>query len=814
MRIAGGGTLSSYTWICMILNFLQTRDPPILPALHQRPHKKRPPISGVDISFDDDVESLKGFGLGNKETLGELLFAFFKKYGHELDYEKKVISVRHGKLLSKEEKGWQYLQNNRLCVEEPFNTSRNLGNTADDYSVRGLHLEFRRVHQILAEKADLAACCLPYQFPPEEPHAPLQSHTPQHRPVPISRSNSGHGKPRNGYSGGGGRGRGSWNKTGQNRRTSNGAGYGGVQLQPQYLSPDLFGYIQTPQEQILALQAQFQAHARAQAHVQLAQAQAVQQAHVHAQMHNQSQSQSTATSVNSLGSTQNHQDTLAALHPLASYAYFAQLWGMNLYYPNPLHPESPSAPTSPHIVGDSRQGHRKGRRQNSYNSGSRSQSQPPPLPEMCHTSVYGNGTSTTGVPGSEDEDFADHSSNGNPVTPPEEEPDEYVGYYAIGGSLQHVPAVIDSVDEEEEPFLEQKSIVDRQKRLSQERLPPPLLGRSRDASPLALDRHKFTREIPGALGLDNPVSRDRFNDDRGPVIVNGSIPVPPSSCAEVSFSNLSPPSKALYSYDGSLSGMDPHGSDGTSDVPAMRSKGVSGHTQLFAQKLLEVHKQAAGNCPDNDLTASNLATQHIDGYTSAPMSTSSLLSSPKSTSQPSQLASDDDVEGVTSARLSPGLRQRAATQQLLWSNTRVPALDALKPKGSGSFQEELGLPLIPVPEVSTPSPVPAKKGSESELPLKPPKNSRKHPPKPRANHNSGGPPPTPAEKSASKNTTDSKSRNGTSNGTKANSNSKPRSEDSRWVPAKQMKHSGKGQKRSTQKTVDAALPNEVERKGG
>src|SRR5437588_11766612 len=42
--IAGGGTLSSYTWICMILNFLQTRDPPILPALHQRPHKKRPPI--------------------------------------------------------------------------------------------------------------------------------------------------------------------------------------------------------------------------------------------------------------------------------------------------------------------------------------------------------------------------------------------------------------------------------------------------------------------------------------------------------------------------------------------------------------------------------------------------------------------------------------------------------------------------------------------------------------------------------------------------------------------------------------------------
>lgn len=28
-----GGTLSSYAWICLIINFLQTREPPIIPSV-------------------------------------------------------------------------------------------------------------------------------------------------------------------------------------------------------------------------------------------------------------------------------------------------------------------------------------------------------------------------------------------------------------------------------------------------------------------------------------------------------------------------------------------------------------------------------------------------------------------------------------------------------------------------------------------------------------------------------------------------------------------------------------------------------------
>ncbi|KAI9799782.1 MAG: hypothetical protein M1826_005432, partial [Phylliscum demangeonii] len=189
---AFGGTLSSYTWICMILNFLQTRQPPILPCLHQRPHQKKAMVDGVESSFADDVETLRGFGHANSQTLGDLLLHFFRYYAYEVDYETEVISVRQGKLIAKQAKGWHLMQNNRIGVEEPFNVGRNLGNTADDTSARGIHLELRRAFGLIADEVDLAACCAPYEFPIEERPAPA---APAPRPLP-SRSSSQSGRGR------------------------------------------------------------------------------------------------------------------------------------------------------------------------------------------------------------------------------------------------------------------------------------------------------------------------------------------------------------------------------------------------------------------------------------------------------------------------------------------------------------------------------------------------------------------------------------------------------------------------------------------
>lgn len=200
----------------MIINFLQTRNPPVLPILHKRPHQRKVSPEGKTSTFADDIDSLRGFGHGNKETIGELLFHFFRRYGHEIDYEKNVVSVREGKLISKEEKKWHLMHNNRLCVEEPFNTGRNLGNTADDISFRGLHLELRRAFDLVAE-ANLEDCCEQYVYPAIEEKI-WEKPPPQPRPV-LSRSASQSGR---GGRGGGNGTRGSRHPNGPHQTKQSG----------------------------------------------------------------------------------------------------------------------------------------------------------------------------------------------------------------------------------------------------------------------------------------------------------------------------------------------------------------------------------------------------------------------------------------------------------------------------------------------------------------------------------------------------------------------------------------------------------------
>ncbi|KAI1779235.1 hypothetical protein F4818DRAFT_243464 [Hypoxylon cercidicola] len=212
---AFGGTLSSYTWICMIIAFLQLRQPPILPALHQRHQQKLSKKGGGIASFADDADKLKGFGSKNKSSLGELLFQFFRFYAHEFDYSNDVLSVRLGKILTKEEKKWHLALNNQLCVEEPFNIGRNLGNTADDTAFRGLHMELRRAFDLIAE-GKLEECCEQYEFPKEEERI-FQKPAQVSRPV-LLRSASQQQQPNRGGRGGNFRG---GNRQNQHRNNSN-----------------------------------------------------------------------------------------------------------------------------------------------------------------------------------------------------------------------------------------------------------------------------------------------------------------------------------------------------------------------------------------------------------------------------------------------------------------------------------------------------------------------------------------------------------------------------------------------------------------
>ncbi|KAI8875689.1 hypothetical protein K501DRAFT_263396, partial [Backusella circina FSU 941] len=171
---AYGGTLSSYAWTCMIINFLQTRSPPILPSLH-----------GGRERFSEDIDRFYDYGAKNKETLGGLFFAFFRRFAIEFDYYTQVLSVHQGKILSKSQKGWGVGHNRVcLCVEEPFNLTRNLGNTADPASVRGIRVECHRVISLLVwEKVGFNCLFDPYfsmrfsSYPRHHIQAPLLQQT-------------------------------------------------------------------------------------------------------------------------------------------------------------------------------------------------------------------------------------------------------------------------------------------------------------------------------------------------------------------------------------------------------------------------------------------------------------------------------------------------------------------------------------------------------------------------------------------------------------------------------------------------------------
>ncbi|CAG8955778.1 hypothetical protein HYFRA_00011647 [Hymenoscyphus fraxineus] len=554
---AFGGTLSSYTWICMIIYFLQTRNPSVLPALHQRPHLKLPSKDGLESAFADDLDALKGHGAKNKETLGELLFAFFRFYGYEFDYEKQVVSVRNGKSITKIEKKWHQANNNALCVEEPFNVGRNLGNTADDTSFRGLHLEIRRAFDLVAQ-GKLEECCEQFQYPKEEERV-WERPPPKPRPVLRSTSQSTRGR-------GGNRGGGRHNQNNRNNNSNRRASSAGYDSNAPY-NPGALPQNMTAQDIWLQRQAQAQLHNDLYTTYSVLQAQ---ENSLRLQLYNQSQgylqaqqnqayaqsqqAQSASGSRTDRSSDRNRtssfdQPPLTA--PLRPDMYFYPIGYPSYGYQTPS--TNPSSPSLSAAVPELRRSmHRSnaanGVGQNGQSSSSlRSHSQPAVRSSSGHMAVQAVGISNpglgvyqsarqpTGVP------IPNFIADENPdlgvpaTTPPTEDPPkEYVGYYVNQTrpnpmrreSALAIPAFGDLAH-------------GGRRRLSTDQLPQSILDRlkraSRSPSPLGHDRTYSTggpHTIPvNSMQPQHGISSSNLRalNIQAPAVVNGSnVPAPVS----------------------------------------------------------------------------------------------------------------------------------------------------------------------------------------------------------------------------------------------------------------------------------------------
>uniref|UniRef100_A0A0E0JUU8 RNA uridylyltransferase n=1 Tax=Oryza punctata TaxID=4537 RepID=A0A0E0JUU8_ORYPU len=162
------GTLSSYAYVLMCISFLQQREPKILPCLQAMEPTYTMVVDGTECAYFDQVDQLQDFGAENKESIAELLWAFFHYWAFHHDYRNDVISVRMGNTISKQDKNWTTrVGNDRhlICIEDPFEISHDLGRVVDRQTIRVLREEFERAATILQYDDDpCVALFEPYDY--------------------------------------------------------------------------------------------------------------------------------------------------------------------------------------------------------------------------------------------------------------------------------------------------------------------------------------------------------------------------------------------------------------------------------------------------------------------------------------------------------------------------------------------------------------------------------------------------------------------------------------------------------------------------
>lgn len=508
------------------------------------------------------MDQLRGFGDKNKSTIGELLFQFFRFYAHEFDYDEMAISVRLGKLVSKKEKNWQVGNGNQnLCVEEPFNRERNLGNTADDWSFRGIHLELRRAFDLVAE-AKLEECCEQFVQPKEEPTEPKLFTKPTSRPA-IIRSSSQQNSGRGARSGGNRGNRNQFRNGNSSRRASSSNAYDNTQNPAVFPQPGVMPngliaqdlqwgqfaqHYQYPENMaMLSTALQMQDRLNWYTHYHLT---AHQQAVAHAQRMQVSSNQAGERS-----RTNSFDQAPPLTAPPRPEHY---VWPLHLqpafYHHHAGYGTYPSSPSAPAAAPEFRRSLHRSSAASEVGgpSGSgtlRSQSQPASrTPAPAGKAVQGSGTSAQGVNGLSnhaprqsnlipfpglaaddrtDSEVEEGSTRTMPDSPPEEDGAGYLGYFVADSStpprpMQAVPSLNDvglsSINRRRLSTEGPQSVLDR--RLQRTSRSPSPLGHGRTFS--------GTNSAPIASA---PFSQNsnRTSKETTPLVVNGSTFMPPSA---------------------------------------------------------------------------------------------------------------------------------------------------------------------------------------------------------------------------------------------------------------------------------------------
>lgn len=171
---ASMGFFSSYTFVLLSIYFLQQKSVGVLPNLQhhdllERANQPRYVHNGVDISFCTNVQLTRDFHQQNlakggassmaNASVAELLAGFFRFYATSFDFARNVVTVRDPAVLSSKLAKWgpRKAKTWRMSVEDPLETSRDLGCVLQFKGQEAILREFRRANELLAEGASFAA---------------------------------------------------------------------------------------------------------------------------------------------------------------------------------------------------------------------------------------------------------------------------------------------------------------------------------------------------------------------------------------------------------------------------------------------------------------------------------------------------------------------------------------------------------------------------------------------------------------------------------------------------------------------------------
>ncbi|CAJ1068878.1 poly(A) RNA polymerase GLD2 [Xyrichtys novacula] len=149
---ASKGTLSSYTLVLMVLNYLQTLKDPVLPSLQRDYPDCFHPSMEIDM-VPEGPKQIPPYVSRNWSSLGELLTGFLKYYATGFSWDKQVISVREARTLPKNNSHeWR---NKYICVEEPFERNNVARAVHESIKFEAIKAQFAESWRILQYRKDL-----------------------------------------------------------------------------------------------------------------------------------------------------------------------------------------------------------------------------------------------------------------------------------------------------------------------------------------------------------------------------------------------------------------------------------------------------------------------------------------------------------------------------------------------------------------------------------------------------------------------------------------------------------------------------------